>query len=113
MPKKKLTKSSTDKVWSGVLGGISEYFGLDSTWVRIAYVVLSVCSSGFPGITLYILLSLIIPKSENQTTNHQNFDSFSGNYYDRNQRDRYNNSKRKRKDAEPIYHEDEDDWADF
>ena len=30
---KKLTKSATDRQVSGVLGGIAEYFGIDSTIV--------------------------------------------------------------------------------
>ncbi|WEV60895.1 PspC domain-containing protein [Streptococcaceae bacterium ESL0729] len=110
MPKKRLTKSSTDKVWSGVLGGISEYFGLDSTWVRIAYVALSVLSSGFPGITLYILLSIIIPKAPD--TNYRKFHGFDqGNYYYKGGT-KSTDGARKRKDAEVI-HDEDDDWADF
>ncbi|WEV45390.1 PspC domain-containing protein [Streptococcaceae bacterium ESL0687] len=109
MPKKRLTKSSTDRVWSGVLGGISEYFGLDSTWVRIAYVALSVVSSGFPGITLYILLSIIIPKDSN--SNYRSYNGFEGNYYYKD-RSKSTDGSRKRKDAE-VVHDDDDDWADF
>lgn len=39
--KKKLYRSSTDKKISGVCGGIAEYFGIDSTIIRIIYAVLS------------------------------------------------------------------------
>ena len=60
---KKLTKSSTDKMLAGVLGGLGEYFGIDPTLVRIAYCLLSVFSAGFPGLLLYIIMALIVPKA--------------------------------------------------
>ena len=59
---KKLTKSNTNKMLSGVLGGIGEYFGIDPTLVRVGYAALTVFSAGFPGLLLYIVLALIIPK---------------------------------------------------
>ena len=59
---KRLTKSNTNKMLSGVLGGIGEYFGIDPTLVRVGYAALTVFSAGFPGLLLYILLALIIPK---------------------------------------------------
>jgi phage shock protein PspC (stress-responsive transcriptional regulator) len=49
---------------AGVLGGISEYFGLDSSKVRLAYVVASLLSAGFPGILLYILLWYVLPEAD-------------------------------------------------
>lgn len=58
---KKLTKSSTDVKIAGVCGGIAEYFGLDSTLVRVAYLVLSFLGAGSP-ILLYILLAIIMPE---------------------------------------------------
>lgn len=59
---KRLTKSNTNKMLSGVLGGIGEYFGIDPTLVRVGYAALTVFSAGFPGLLLYIVLVLIIPK---------------------------------------------------
>ena len=59
--KKRLYKSRTDKVIEGVCGGIAEYINMDPTVVRVLYVVLSVMSSGFPGILIYILLMIIMP----------------------------------------------------
>ena len=48
----------------GVCGGIAEYFGWSSTQVRIGYVVLSLCSAGFPGILVYIILYFIMPPDD-------------------------------------------------
>lgn len=58
---KKLTKSNTDIVLAGVLGGIAEYFQLDPTLVRVGYVILSFVAIGTP-VLLYILLAIIIPR---------------------------------------------------
>ena len=38
---KKLRKSNTDKKIFGVCGGIAEYFGIDSTIVRIIWTILA------------------------------------------------------------------------
>lgn len=60
---KKLTKSR-NKSLAGVCAGIAEYFNLDPTLVRVAYVLISFCSTGFPGLLLYIILALIMPEKE-------------------------------------------------
>jgi len=59
--KKKLYKSSNDKMLAGVLGGFAEYIGVDSTLVRLVYVLISMFSAGFPGILFYIICALVIP----------------------------------------------------
>lgn len=57
---RRLTRSS-DRMLAGVCGGIANYFDLDPTLVRIAYVILSICSIGFPGMLVYAILWLIMP----------------------------------------------------
>ena len=59
--KKKLYKSSSDKMLAGVLGGFAEYIGVDSTLVRLIYVLIALFSAGFPGILFYIICALVIP----------------------------------------------------
>jgi len=61
---KRLTKSRTDSMVSGVCGGIAEYFGIDSTLVRAGYLILTFMGAGSP-ILLYILLAFIIPEGNN------------------------------------------------
>jgi phage shock protein C len=56
-----LARSETDRVITGVAGGIAQRFGLDSTLVRLAWVV-SVFFGGF-GILLYLILWIALPKS--------------------------------------------------
>ena len=61
---KRLTKSRTDSMVSGVCVGIAEYFGIDSTLVRAGYLILTFMGAGSP-ILLYILLAFIIPEGNN------------------------------------------------
>ncbi len=59
---KRITKSKTDKIITGVCGGLAEYFGIDSVIVRLVFVVL-VFFNGV-GLLLYIILAIIMPKAE-------------------------------------------------
>ncbi len=57
---KQLYRSNTDKVISGVCGGLGEYFGINSVIIRI--VVLVLFFSWGIGLVPYIIAALIIPK---------------------------------------------------
>ena len=60
--KKRLYKSDTDKVFSGVIGGVAEYFDMDPTLIRLAYVLITVMTGVFPAIIGYIVASIIVPR---------------------------------------------------
>ena len=62
--RRKLTRSVVDKKISGVCGGIGEYFNIDSTIVRILWVLATLASGGF-GILAYIIFVITISVSEN------------------------------------------------
>ena len=64
---KKLYRSTSNKMIAGVCGGIAEYFNVDPTIIRLAYVILSVFTVAFPGIIVYIISSLIIPQDPGYT----------------------------------------------
>ena len=59
MNEKKLYKSSTDKKLAGVCGGIAEYFHIDSTLVRLGWVLFSLL--GGSGLLAYIIAAIIMP----------------------------------------------------
>ena len=59
MNEKKLYKSSTDKKLAGVCGGIAEYFNIDSTLVRLGWVLFSLL--GGSGLLAYIIAAIIMP----------------------------------------------------
>ena len=57
---KRLYRSAVDRKICGVCGGLADYFGLDSTLVRLAFIALAVL--GFStGIILYILAAVVMP----------------------------------------------------
>lgn len=57
-----LQRSKTDRMLGGVCGGIAKRYGWDPTFVRIAYVLISVLSAAFPGILFYVILWVLIPE---------------------------------------------------
>jgi phage shock protein C len=61
---RKLRRSSKYKMIAGVCGGLAEYFDLDPTIVRVAYVLISIVSVAFPGILAYIILMFVMPPPE-------------------------------------------------
>ena len=54
-----LRRSYSDRMLAGVAGGVAQYFGVDATIVRIAFVVLTIL--GGTGIPLYLAGLLLIP----------------------------------------------------
>ena len=57
---KRLYKSNKNKQLDGVCAGIAEYFGIDPTVVRLAWVLF--CILGGSGILAYIICALVIPR---------------------------------------------------
>ena len=60
MEPKRLCRASIDKKICGVCGGIAEYFGVDPTIVRLAFVLL--CFGWGSGLLAYIVAALIMPE---------------------------------------------------
>lgn len=58
---KRLYKSNENKMLDGVCGGIAEYFNIDPTLIRLAWVVF--CALGGSGIIAYIIAAIIIPRN--------------------------------------------------
>ncbi len=62
---KRLYRSTQNRMFAGVCGGIAEYLDIDPTLVRLAFVALSLM--GGPGLPLYIILMLIAPENPQDT----------------------------------------------
>jgi phage shock protein C len=58
-------RSLTDKKLLGICGGAGEYFGIDSTILRVVYAIFTIFSAG-TGVILYFLLYLIVPEGQPQ-----------------------------------------------
>lgn len=62
MEQKRLYKSSTNRVLCGVCGGIGEYFNIDSTIIRLIFV-LFIFGVG-SGLLAYIVAAIIMPEQK-------------------------------------------------
>ncbi len=62
-PIQKLRRSRHNRVFAGVCGGLEEFYGISAFWFRLAFVIATI-PGGVPGIAVYLILWLIIPKSD-------------------------------------------------
>ncbi|WPC32390.1 MULTISPECIES: PspC domain-containing protein [Acinetobacter] len=66
-----LYRSNRSNMIAGVMGGIAERFGWNANLLRLIFVIVSVMSAAFPGILVYLVLWLVIPKqNQSNTTNY-------------------------------------------
>jgi phage shock protein C len=57
----KLYRSREDRMIGGVCGGLGEFFGIDSTLIRLLFVLLVIF--GGSGILVYLVLLVIVPEA--------------------------------------------------
>ena len=58
---RKLYRAEEGKMIAGVCAGLAEYFAIDPTLVRLAWVLF--CALGGSGVLAYIICALIIPST--------------------------------------------------
>ena len=75
-PKKYLTKSADKKI-AGVCGGVAEYFGIDSTLIRLLFVLLFLLIGN--GLYTYIFGAIFMPQPM-QTASAQDYGAYG--YHD-------------------------------
>jgi phage shock protein PspC (stress-responsive transcriptional regulator) len=59
-PRKRLFQIREGAMWMGVCNGIAAYLNVDVTWVRIAFILLTIFSSGL-WFVLYLVLMFVVP----------------------------------------------------
>lgn len=97
---KKLTKSANNRVISGVLGGIGEFFNIDPTILRIIFVILIFIGYGTV-IPVYLVAFLIIPDPSGKMALGERSKTKVIH-------------KRPVKKVKPLERDDsDDDWSDF
>ncbi len=57
----RLTRSTSDSMVYGVLGGLGHFVGVDPTWLRMGYALGTLFTAVVPGVLIYALLTVIIP----------------------------------------------------
>lgn len=65
---KRLYRSRTDRMLGGIAGGMAEYFGMDSTLMRLIFVLL-VLLPGI-GVIAYLIAWIIIPEAPGTAEGH-------------------------------------------
>jgi len=65
MTAQKLYRSDDDKFIGGICGGLGEYFDIDPTILRLAWVIITIFSGLMPGTLIYIVAFFIIPQKPN------------------------------------------------
>lgn len=61
METKRLYRSRTDAVISGICGGLGEYLHVDSSIIRLVWLIVTIFTGIFPGILIYLIAIAIIP----------------------------------------------------
>ena len=61
---KRLYRSVSNRMLSGVCGGIGEYFDIDPTLVRLSWAIFTCITAG-AGIAAYVIAAIIIPADNN------------------------------------------------
>lgn len=59
-----LRRSRRNRIIAGVCGGLAEWLDWPAGRVRILYVLVSILSVAFPGILVYLILWLVVPRAE-------------------------------------------------
>ncbi|MEE8338967.1 MAG: PspC domain-containing protein [Xanthomonadales bacterium] len=59
-----IRRSRTNAMIGGVCAGIARHFGWSVTGTRVAYVLISIISAAFPGVLVYLILWLLLPKDD-------------------------------------------------
>ena len=91
-------RSNRDKVFTGLIGGLSDLFRVESTLLRIIFVV-SIFITGGTTLLIYLIASLVIPKEP--FTHQDPFAPRDGRYdsrYGPNRDSRYGDYNRPRND---------------
>ena len=59
---KPFTRSSSNKMIAGVIGGIAQRYGWNANVLRVIYVIVSLASAAFPGALVYLILWVLMPE---------------------------------------------------
>lgn len=63
---KHLYRSETNKKWAGIIGGIGEYYEVDPTLLRLAWILFVIITGIVPGLLAYFVAALIVPRRPNR-----------------------------------------------
>ena len=59
---KQLYKSDDNKIVSGIMGGVAEYYEIDPVLVRLVGFFIAIITGVIPFALMYLLAALVVPK---------------------------------------------------
>ncbi len=62
IPHKKLYRSTTDRIFTGICGGLAEYLNVDSNVLRLVWVLVVIFTGFVPGVLVYFIALAIVPE---------------------------------------------------
>ena len=62
VPEMKKLYRSDKKMLAGICAGISDYFAVDVTFVRLIFVIITILTAVVPMVLLYLIAWVIVPK---------------------------------------------------
>jgi phage shock protein C len=68
--KKRLTRKEEQAVIAGVMSGLADYFDQDPVLFRIAAILFLLLTGIFPGVLVYLIAWIIIPKDSSVTVEY-------------------------------------------
>ena len=72
----KLSRVNEDKMMFGVCTGLSEYFKIDTSIVRVIFVILTLTSVGIP-VIVYFVLAIVLPIKEEEIIKAETVDEYA------------------------------------
>lgn len=70
---KHLYKSSDNKIFAGILGGLGEYYNVDPVLLRTGFVFVTIITGIVPCALAYFICSYIIPKKPSSNIHEAKF----------------------------------------
>jgi phage shock protein C len=69
---KRLYRSEKNKVVAGIIGGLGEHFDIDPVLARLAWLLVLIATGIFPGVIVYLVAMLVVPRHPGHHTAHEN-----------------------------------------
>src|SRR5437868_3707562 len=83
---RRLMRSTRERMWAGVAGGLAEYFEIDPALMRLLWVAAAVVTGGL-AVPAYILLWIILPRDDRPPVAGQGaWRDWSGEFHNETQR---------------------------
>lgn len=59
---KRLYRSKTNRIFTGICGGLGEFMDVDPTILRLLWVLIVIFTGIFPGVIAYFIAIFVIPE---------------------------------------------------